>query len=172
MITKPLTDLFQGGGLLITPSSKKKISDLNYSEIVTLFERYGVLLFRGFELDPQEIPNVTNIYTQSYANDAISRDSRFGQKIVRDVDLGNDAHTLHSEAGYSASAWPEIIWFYCNIAPQKNGGTILCDGQKLWKNLSSDTKTFFLAEPLSFDLEIAFGKPRKGRGKQIWKFLN
>ena len=168
MITKPLTDLFEGGGLLITPSSNKKITDLNYSEIVTLFERYGVLIFRGFELDPHEIPNVTNIYTQSYANDAIRRDSRFGQKIVRDVDLGNDAHTLHSEASYSASAWPEIIWFYCNIAPQKNGGTILCDGQKLWKNLSSDTKTFFLAEPLSFDLEITFGKPRKGRGKQIW----
>ena len=168
MITKPLTDLFEGGGLLITSTSNKKITDLNYSEIVTLFERYGVLLFRGFELDPHEIQNVTNIYTQSYANDAIRRDSRFGQKIVRDVDLGNDAHTLHSEASYSASAWPEIIWFFCNIAPQKNGATILCDGQKLWKNLSSDTKTFFLAEPLSFDLEITFGKPRKGRGKQIW----
>jgi len=168
MITEPLTDLFDGGGLLITPFSNKKIIDLDYNEIVILFERYGVLLFRGFELEANEISNVTNIYTQSYANDAIRRDSRFDQKVVRDVDLGNDAHTLHSEASYSASAWPEIIWFYCNLAPQKNGATILCDGQKLWKNLSSGAKTFFLAEPLSFDLDIPFGKPRKGRGKQNW----
>ena len=114
MITEPLTDLFDGGGLLITPFSNKKIIDLDYNEIVILFERYGVLLFRGFELEANEISNVTNIYTQSYANDAIRRDSRFDQKVVRDVDLGNDAHTLHSEASYSASAWPEIIWFYCN----------------------------------------------------------
>ena len=110
-------------------------------DIVILQDNYkikGNVIYYAADI---EIPNVTNIYSQSYANDAIRRNSRFYQKIVRDVDLGNDAHTLHSEASYSASAWPEIIWFYCNIASPKNGATILCDGQKLWKNLSSASKT-------------------------------
>ena len=168
MITEPLTDLFESEGAKIMPSSIKKISDLEFDQVVSLFELHGVLLFRGFDLGAHEILNVTDIYTQKYANDAIRRKSRFDNKFIRDVDIGNDAHTLHSEGSNSSTTWPEIIWFYCNIAPQKNGGTILCDGKKLWKNLSSDTKIFFLAEPLSFDLEIAFGKPRKGRGKQIW----
>jgi hypothetical protein len=168
MRTEPITDFFEDGGMMVSPSSNEKIIDLNYEEVVSLFERYGVLLFRGFEMEKRRISNITDLYTQNYANDAIRRASRFDQKIVHDVDRGNDAHTLHSEASYTSAAWPEIIWFYCNIAPQKNGETILCDGKKLWKNLSSDSKIYFLDKLLCFDLNIPFGKPRKGRGKQIW----
>jgi hypothetical protein len=168
MRTESITDFFEDGGMTVRPSTNEKITELNYEEVVSLFERYGVLLFRGFEMETRGISNITDLYTQNYANDASRRGHRFDQKIVHDVDLGNDAHTLHSEGSYTSAAWPEIIWFYCNIAPRKNGETILCDGKKLWKNLSSDTKIYFLAELLCFDLNIPFGKPRKGRGKQIW----
>ena len=139
MITEPLTDLFEGGGLLITPSSNKKIIDLDYNEIVTLFERHGIILFRGFDIDAYEITKVTDIYTEKYAVDANRRAARFKQRVVRDVDYqniekGDSSVLLHSEASFTP-AWPEIIWFYCHIPPLDGGNTILCDGVKLWEKL-------------------------------------
>ena len=84
-----------------------------------------------------------------------------------DVDLGADAHTLHSEGSYTPTC-PEIIWFYCNIPTSKGGETTLCDGISLWNSLGSKAKAFFLANPLRFDLEISIGKARKGKERQIW----
>ena len=143
MITEPLTDLSEESGIIITPSSNEKITDLNYNEIVTLFEYYGVLLFRGFGTNKNDLLNITDIYTNKYSNDAMRRSSRFDENNIRNVDFGIEEHALHSEASYSYAAWPEIIWFYCNQAPQKNGETILCDGQKLWGSFSSEVKKIF-----------------------------
>ena len=155
MKTDILSKLFEDGGLIIHQSKIETLSDLQYSEIVSLFEKYGVILFRGFNLKPERVINFTDLYTEKYARDAYRRKNRFDEKNIHDVDLGNDAHTLHSEGSYSPT-YPEIIWFYCNIPPDNGGHTILCDGVKLWKALSSETKAYFLKEPLRFDLERLF----------------
>ena len=174
MITETLTDLFEGGGLKISPDSNKKILDLDYNEIVTLFERHGVLLFRGFDLDPYEITHVANVYTERYAVDANRRATRFQDKqsVVRDVDYhniekGDSSVLLHSEASFTP-AWPEIIWFYCHIPPIDGGNTILCDGVKLWEKLSFTTQDMFLAEPVRYELKIPVAKKRPGKGKRPW----
>jgi len=172
MITEPLTDLFEGGGLMITPNSNRKIIDLNYNEIVSLFERYGVLLFRGFDLKTNEITEVTDVYTERYAVDATRRAKRFNQSVVRDVDYhniekGDSSVLLHSEASFTP-AWPEIIWFYCHIPPKDGGNTILCDGVKLWEKLSVMTQDIFLSEPVRYELKIPIAKKRPGKGKRPW----
>lgn len=167
MKTGSISELFEDGGLVITNSDKQNIFDHKFEEIVALFEKYGVILFRRFELEAKEITKFTDIYTEKYARDAYRRKIRFEEKNIRDVDLGRDAHTLHSEGSYSPAS-PEIIWFYCNKAPSKGGETILCDGIRLWKNLSTETKAFFLAEPLKFNLKIPIGLVRKKKDNQIW----
>ena len=174
MITETLTDLFEEGGLKICPDSNDNILDLDYNEIVTLFERHGVLLFRGFDLDPNEITHVTNVYTERYAIDANRRAIRFqdNQGVVRDVDYhniekGDSSVKLHSESSFTA-AWPEIIWFYCHIPPINDGNTILCDGVKLWEKLSFTTQDMFLAEPVRYELMIPVAKKKPGKGKRPW----
>ena len=167
MKTGIISDLFEDGGLKTTASNEKNIHDLQINKIVELFEKYGVILFRGFNLSPQEITNFTDLFTEKYAKDAYRRKKRFENNKIHDVDIGNDAHTLHSEGSYSP-ACPEIIWFLCNIPPDNGGETILCDGVKLWKALSSETKAYFLAQPLRFDVEIPIDVKRKGKDKHIW----
>ena len=167
MKTSCLSELFEDGGLIIQKSRYESLFDLQHNEIVNLFEKYGVILFRGFALKSTELTNFTDLYTEKYARDAYRRKNRFDQKNIHDVDLGRDAHTLHSEGSYSPVS-PEIIWFYCSVAPSKGGETILCDGIKLWKNISTQLKAFFLVEPLRFDLEIPTGIIKKGKEKQIW----
>jgi len=167
MKTDTISELFEEGGLIIYKSENESLLDFEYNEIVSLFEKYGVILFRGFNLKPETITNFTDLYTEKYSRDAYRRKNRFDVKNIHDVDLGNDAHTLHSEGSYSP-ALPEIIWFYCNIPPKQGGETILCDGMKLWISLSLETKVFFQAEPLRFDVEVPIGIKKKGKGKQNW----
>ena len=115
-------------GLIILPSKNESIFDLEYNEIVSLFEQYGVLLFRGFDLQPEKITKVTNRYTEKYSGEALRRPSRYGQKVVHDVDtsgmdmgrgvIGGAHVDWHSENGFAPS-WPEVIWLYCNVPPKK-----------------------------------------------------
>ena len=167
MKTRPITNLFEDKGLIVFKSEEKSIFDLKYGEIVHLFEKHGLILFRGFEIKPNEISIFTDMYTEKYARDAYRRGKRFEKNIIHNVDLGNDAHSLHSEGSYSPTS-PEIIWFYCNISPENGGETTLCDGMKLWAALPIEIKAFFLKEPLRFDIEIPLDIKRKNKDKQTW----
>jgi hypothetical protein len=54
------------------------------------------------------------------------------------------------------------------MPPSKGGKSILCDGIKLWKNLTTDTKNFFLANPVRYQLEIPIGEGKPGKKKKPW----
>ena len=176
MHKKFTTYKFESGIVVSNKSEHLKIQDL-YHEVVSLFEENGVILFRNFNVQPEELTEITNRYTQKYSGEALRRSSHYGQKAVRDVDkggmemgdgkLGAPAVDFHSESSFTP-AWPEIIWFYCNIPPSKGGKTIFCDSIKLWKNLTTETKKFFLANPVRYQLEIPIAEGKPGKGKKPW----
>ena len=198
MIEKTISDKFFGGGLIINPSNSENVRKLDYDTIVKLFEKNGLILFRDFNLKPEEITEITDLYTQRYAHDALRRASRMGQKLVRTVDY--DSHdallrghgitqpdmvkkkdedwkedydnyeemSLHSDGSY-APDYPEIIWFFCNeFFTNGRGCTTLCDGIKLWDNLSYETKNFFLLNPIRYKLRIPIAEKKIGNGTKKW----
>ena len=198
MIEKTISDKFFGGGLIINPSDSEDVRKLDYDTIVKLFEKNGIILFRDFNLKPEEITEITDLYTQRYAHDALRRASRMGQKLVRTVDYDSHdvllrAHritqpdmvkkkdedrkvdynnyeemSLHSESSY-APDYPEIIWFFCNeFFTNGRGCTTLCDGIKLWDNLSYETKNFFLLNPIRYKLKIPISEKKIGNGTKKW----
>ena len=198
MIEKTISDKFFGGGLIINPSDSEDVRKLDYGTIVKLFEKNGLILFRDFNLKPEEITEITDLYTQRYAHDALRRVSRMGQKLVRTVDYDSHdvllrAHritqpdmvkkkdkdwkvdydnyeemSLHSEGSY-APDYPEIIWFFCNeFFTNGRGCTTLCDGIKLWDNLSYETKNFFLLNPIRYKLKIPISEKKIGNGTKKW----
>ena len=155
MIENKITEKFYNDGLELKPKDIKDISKLDYLDIIRLFEVKGLIIFRDFEIDPQRLSELTSRYTETYANDAQRRENRLDQKVVNNVDDGNQEMALHSEASFSPN-WPEIVWFFCNEAPTEgNGGaTTFCDGIKLWDSLSTNTKNFFQLNPIKYELEI------------------
>jgi len=203
MIEKTISDKFFEGGLVINPSDSENVRKLDYDVIVKLFEKSGVILFRDFNLKPEEITKITDLYTERYAHDALRRASRIGQKLVRTVDY--DSHdallranrikqqevhnvdavkkkdeewkvdhddyeemSLHGETSY-APDYPEIIWFFCNeFFTDGRGCTTLCDGIKLWDNLSYETKNFFLLNPIRYKLKISISEKKIGNGTKKW----
>ena len=84
MKTDSISKLFEGGGLIIHKLKNHSLFDFQYDEIVSLFEKFGIILFRGFELEGEEIINFTDIFTEKYARDAYRRKTRFKEKNIHD----------------------------------------------------------------------------------------
>jgi alpha-ketoglutarate-dependent taurine dioxygenase len=168
MTSETISDLFHSGGLLIRPSVRPQaIAELETGTIISLFEKHGVLIFRDFDLAPERVSSVTDRFTEVYAPDALRRATRFDQKVMHNVDHGNAAVPLHSEASFAAS-WPEIVWFYCVTPPSSGGCTTLCDGIKLWRGLSEGSRAAFLAQPLRYDVAIPIGDGQSRKGTEPW----
>ncbi|MBI1860423.1 MAG: TauD/TfdA family dioxygenase [Deltaproteobacteria bacterium] len=163
------SDLFDAFGAIVQPMASRSLLCVAEAELISLFEQRGVLLFRGFDLDPIKLKALTDRYTESYSGDAYRREHRFDSKVIRDVDVGSQAVLLHSEASFTP-AWPEVIWFYCVKPPQKAGATILCDGIEVFQALSQRAKNFFLINPIRYDLDIPTGRSLPGKGEQPWMF--
>ncbi|HJM48094.1 MAG TPA: TauD/TfdA family dioxygenase [Candidatus Marinimicrobia bacterium] len=166
MKTTPITDNW---GAIITPTKNKQLLEINRNEIISLFERKGIILFRGFDLDQHDILTFTNQFTERYSRPDYRRSSRFEQEFVLDADYWKDSYRpydmpLHSETTFTP-VWPEVIWLYCNVPPAKEGATTVCDGIEIWDRMSSEIKLFFLAEPVLYVVEIPIPETIKGKGK-------
>ena len=167
MKTDTISELFEGGGIVIHKSKNESIFDLLYKEVVALFEMHGVILFRDFELDANILTQFTDLYTEKYSGDANRREKRFNNKNIRNVDYGLEEALLHSESSFAPS-FPEIIWFFCNTPATVGGETILCDGLKLWNMLSSKIKQFFLSEQIHYEIKIPVIRKQNKKVKKPW----
>ena len=155
----------ESGGL-----DNRSITSLDFNEVVNKFNKEGCLIFRNFSIDPKSLTNLTDIYSHSYAVDTLRRDSRLGDKQIKNVDSGNNLIKLHSEASFTTT-WPEILWFFCKTPSSKGygGATTICDSIDVWNNLSKETKAFFFKNPIVYNLKIPVLKNRKeGKEKKLW----
>ena len=157
-----LSDKIEDGGCVIEPKGNKGLADIDRNEIIKIFENKGIILFKNFNIDKDQIVKFTDLFTLQYANDANRREIRFENPKLHNVDPGKMEMPLHSEASYSPS-WPEIVWFYCRLAPKKSGQTTVCDGRSIYKNLSQKTKNFFLSNQIVYKLKIPYEKNKNNK---------
>jgi len=163
-----ISKLFNNEGLILENSNALKLNEINVNEIKSFFKKYGIIVFKNFTFDPQKLTLFTDIFTESYAADALRRSKRYGKKNITDVDHGYNQIDLHSEASFAPS-WPEIVWFYCITPNAGNGGTTtLCDGLNVWSNLSKNVKNFFLSNPIIYKLKIPVVDKKPGKGIKPW----
>jgi len=160
--TTELSDKIEDGGCVIEPNGNKGLADIDRNEIIKIFENKGIILFKNFNIDKDQIVKFTDLFTLQYANDANRREIRFENPKLHNVDPGKMEMPLHSEASYSPS-WPEIVWFYCRLAPKKSGQTTVCDGRSIYKNLSQKTKNFFLSNQIVYKLKIPYEKKKNNK---------
>ena len=144
---------------------------MNRKEIIKNFKKNGFVLLNKNFSNLKRLNNFTDKFTSRYSNDANRRQTIENFKYLNSVDIGKHAIPLHSESSFT-SVWPKAIWFYCkDISKDNSGKTLLCDGLKLWKNLSQDTKEYFLSTPFCFDLKIRLNLKNKKKERKKW-FIN
>ena len=90
MIENKITEKFYNQGIELKPEDIKDISKLDYLDIIRLFEAKGLIIFRNFNINPKKLSEITSYYTETYANDAQRRENRLDQKVVNNVDFGNE----------------------------------------------------------------------------------
>lgn len=117
------------------------------------FLKHGIIEFSNLPYKEEKIQEFTNLFTDTYSNDAQRRTNKFKNTKINSVDLGNHFIPLHSEASFTYSC-PEIIWFYCSKNDNLGAPTTICDGKNIWSQISEKTKQFFLKNPILFKVEI------------------
>ena len=67
--TSPVSNKFIDEGILITNTSSKdtNLDIFDTDEIIKHFEKYGLIVFRNFQLTPESVKKFTDLYTTHYA---------------------------------------------------------------------------------------------------------
>ncbi len=149
-------NLFEFGYLLEAQNGARFV-DLPRDHVIHLFERHGVLVFRGFGIEPGDVVDSVGRYSQTLLRmDAPRRRDAVGSGGATVLtDYVGMAIPLHSENSYFFSQyWPEMIWFYCERPAAKAGNTTICDGAAAWQELSPALRAQFLDKRLVYRLHV------------------
>ena len=131
---------------LLTAVERAKPTQLESSFVVPLLREAGVLMFRNFETDLEQM---SAFVERNSVRVTLDPARAFHAKNVQKVDAGFDAIGLHCENAV-APAPPEYVWFYCERAARSGSQTTVCDGARVWDKLSQETRSLFSAHRIKY----------------------
>ena len=145
-----LQPLHNNWGLIVSPESDSDILSLDVVELVDLFKRSSVLLFRNFSISGERFELFTRKFGKTFIpHTNVLRQIMPGDGLTMSVTPGGQAIHLHSEMSYSPFR-PDLIWFHC-VTPASDGGeTLLCDGINLFQKLDDGTRELFRTKRLKY----------------------
>lgn len=139
--------------LVVEPVEKMTLSELRQAlkthneEFRELLLKYGGLLFRGFPINNEDdFAALIEGFGLGKFVDYIGGDSP-RDKIKGGVYTSTEAPPsikipLHNELSF-VKHYPKHIYFYCHVAPQKDGETIIADARKVLKSIDQNVRTKF-----------------------------
>ena len=147
--------------LVIEPTNKK----IQFQEFLNILKehngyfkdnllKYGGLLFRNFPINNEDDFSdvIKALGTGKFIN-YIGGDSP--RNIVKEgIYTSTEAPPwfkipLHNELSFVKN-YPKHIYFYCNIAPQKDGQTIIADARKVYQAIDPEVKKVFMEKGLKY----------------------
>lgn len=141
---------------IITPQDSHDISSISISNIKAELAKYGVLLFRDFNINLASYSQVVNALCSKVTLDPARH---FVSNSAQLVDSGFDAISLHCENGLTPFI-PDILAFMCEIPATHGSATTYCDGQLVWEQMSPETKEYFANHSFHFTRKIP---------KELWQ---
>lgn len=121
--------------------------DLSVQSVSQKFQKNNFLLFRHFEVDVEGFKKFSGIFSTEffpYVGGAYSREVIGGDKTVLSVtghQVGNTV-PFHGEMYYKKQK-PDMMWFFCVNPANQDGETTLCDGSRVYEELSPATQQLF-----------------------------
>lgn len=150
LIVTPITESL--GAMVLPADGAQGLPER--TQVIDLFKRYGLLLFRGFPLDKQSFIDFTTGITPTFADysgGAYAREPIDGDNTVLSVTGQRQffAVPLHGEMFYTTIR-PAVLWFYCAKPPAERGQTTVCDGVALFNALTKPAQTLFAEKRLKY----------------------
>lgn len=138
-------------------SSAKIISNNTYQSILQLpapetlgyFKSFGVVLFRGFGVDYEQMKTFAEKFSSRFVLDKDRPIVDHRNQYVTLVDPGMHYVSPHCENANSPFR-PDVIWFCCGVPASQGGETLFWDGVRVWKELSEELRQLFITNKIKF----------------------
>lgn len=144
-----INTLSTGSAKIIHKDQEQSISQLSISETLESFKSFGVLLFRGFGVDYQQMKTFAEKFSSRFVLDKDRPIVNTWDKYVTLVDPGMHYVSPHAENANSPFR-PDVIWFCCGVPAAQGGETLFWDGIKIWQNLSEELRQLFIAKKIKY----------------------
>jgi alpha-ketoglutarate-dependent taurine dioxygenase len=157
-------------GVMLLGNGNGSAAELDQDQVVDLFKTYGLVLFRNMGLDLDGFNRFTGQFStdyMSYKGGGYVRGTIKGREADETLlstryDYGREKQDtfglpLHGEM-YYIDRRPVMLWFYCERPADKDGETTVCDGSRVYDDLSADTKALFAAKRLKYTREYHDGE--------------
>jgi len=143
--------------LTVTTDPGVPLETLSTAEVIEGFQRFGAVLFRGFEYDLEALSRFTARYCSRFVrNESGRRGMVSADGTTQTVNLGQEAFPLHPEL--SRVPWrPDIAWFACSRPPPEGGETLVCDGAAVADGLSAQIRASLEGRRVTYCEETPVG---------------
>lgn len=138
-------------GQLLTFDSLEELRAFKGDELKSLIAKNGVLLIRCKELIDSDH---FMIFSEKVSKNFVIHGAKVRKPLsadgsVQTVTEGPDSIVLHSEMHFSPFS-PDLMWFFCSLAPSHGGETTICDGVYFHQQLSPRAKELLASKKLKY----------------------
>ncbi|EFE95266.1 TauD/TfdA family dioxygenase [Serratia odorifera] len=141
-------------GLIVTSLNEGKVTDLTPAYLLSTLHDHGYAVLRGFQ---HGIGEFSRLVRQTSGRISLDPARSFDGDTAQKVDAGYDKVGLHCENGNSPF-WPDLCWFYCQLAPAQGSQTTVCDGKLVYQHLSADARAAFAAQDIAYSRRVEESK--------------
>ncbi|MBI5496400.1 MAG: TauD/TfdA family dioxygenase [Deltaproteobacteria bacterium] len=134
--------LDRGPGRLFQADGRALVG-LPVKELRALFREHGFLAFRGWNASISDFYQFGKRFMDRLrTTPEAERPQHPIHRGMQTVSQGDHAMNFHADFGQLPDR-PEAIAFYCQVAPESEGETFVCDGIQLWESLDEATRRLF-----------------------------
>lgn len=126
----------------------ESISDLDRDEVVSVFRETGAVLFSGFNVSREGFLRLTARFSEEFSTYQggffHDREPVGAEPTLLTVTSSNEgfAIPLHGEMYYTRKP-PGLLWFCCEVPPEAQGETTVCDGRRIYADFSDRARDLF-----------------------------
>ena len=125
------------------------ILELSTAPTLKYFKSHGFLLFRGFDVNHQEMKEFAERFSYKFIRDENRRLVDSSNGFVGLVDGGTHYISPHCEHANSPFR-PDVVWFCCVVPVAQGGETLVWDGVRVWQEMNAELRKLFLDKKIRF----------------------
>ncbi len=131
------------------------IMQLPSEEVLKLFKLFGLLIFRGFGVNYEQMKKFTaKLSSKTVLDPTKSNVDSNDDWLIQVADEGTHSIAAHRENG-STPFVSDVLWFCCVLPAKVGGETLLWNGVRVWQELSEPVKQLFSSKKIKYSRNIS-----------------
>ncbi|PHJ65697.1 taurine catabolism dioxygenase TauD [Nostoc linckia z18] len=147
MLTAEL--LKSSSGKIIFNDTGQNIMQLPVSAILEDFKSFGLILFRGFDVNYEQMKVFAEQFDATFLNQYNRPIVDLNNQFITLVDSGMHYIAPHCENANSPFR-PDVVWFCCAVPAAEGGETLFWDGVEVWKAMSRELQQLFIDQKIRY----------------------